>query len=128
MNRVVLSIGLFLGVVIILATFLPWATFPSGNFTMVLRGTGGDGIISLVAALLYIITLFLASKKMIWKIVGAFFSLFCAFIAFTAMTHLKMTEIGIGLWLVLIPGLLGVIIIFLIKKEVTQQPVQRTSP
>jgi hypothetical protein len=134
MNKVMLYVGIVLGVIIIVATFLPWATVSFLGESLTVTGMQGDGIISLIAGVVYIIMLFLANKKMLWKIIGAVFGFIVALIGLNDLIQLKnsasstlgelssMVSVGIGVWLVLICGILATIVIFLIKPDDTAKP------
>jgi hypothetical protein len=116
-----------LGIIIIIATFFPWATISFLGESITITGIQGDGIISLIAAVIYIFMLFLAEKELFWKITGMVFSIIIAMIGLYDFIQLKKgppeslgelkstVEVEIGIWLVMICGVLGIIVILLIK-------------
>jgi hypothetical protein len=140
MNKIILYLGILIGIIIIIATFLPWATLSFIGESTTITGLEGDGIISLVAGVLYIVMLFLANKKVLWKVLGAVLALVAAMIGLNDLIQIKRTasttlgelnsavQVGIGVWLVLICGILGIIVILMIKpdklKEVPEAPKQ----
>jgi hypothetical protein len=138
MNKGVFYIGLLLGAIIIAATFLPWATMTFLGESMTITGIPGDGIISLLAGILYIVMLFMADKKILYKIIGAVLALIIAMIGLNDLIQLKkgggpalgefssMIQVGIGVWLVLICGVIGILVIFFIKPVNVLKSRERT--
>ena len=134
MNKTMSYVGLLGGALIVIATFLPWATISIFNETSSFNGLQGDGWISLISGIIYIVCILMVEKKPVLKIVGLIFAVIALLIGIYEFMQLKkgvgdsgdnalltemvknMITIGYGLYVLIAGAVIAIVGALMIKK------------
>ncbi len=124
---------------VIIAAFLPWAKVSATgfNFSVSVKGTSGDGKLTIVLAIIGLVLLFASAGKRGTLIGHTVAAALIAVIAILDVVDVKDTagglvgaSVGIGLWITLIAAIAWTALAVYVLRKLTAQPsaVSETQP